>query len=156
MPTERLSPRLLGSWMDWFTFSRRRRCHRSGYARVPCICNRSLGMMHDPCTLHSGCLVGAAERVSRRLSPRLSPNSSRSVLHTPSVGCCGSANISNQQHQRPCPSAFLPSNSPAISGFEHLPNCQWHHSLIARQCEGRTVRKVLSYPDTSLSESERE
>lgn len=57
--------RLLGPWMDWFAFSRRRRCHRSGLcARVPCIRIALWVMMHDPCTPHPACLAGAAEQPS--------------------------------------------------------------------------------------------
>ena len=119
MPRERLSPRLLGPWMDWFTLSRRRRCRRSGYARVPCICFALWAMIHDPCTPHSGCSVGVAERVSRRLSPRLSPNSSSHPWVAVGVPTIRTSYINAH-----IPSTFLPSNSPAISGFEHLPNCQ--------------------------------
>jgi|SRR6266852_3855219 len=124
----------------------------AGYARVPCICIALWTMMRDPYTPHSGCLAGAPEQVSRRLSPRLSPNSSRSVLHTPSVSANNRTIFIDAHFLTPSfPLIHLPFRALSM----HSPSSQCHHSRIARQSEGRTVRKVLSYHDTSLSDSER-
>jgi hypothetical protein len=136
------------SWIDWFTFSRRRSCHRSSLCAFHAyMCIALCVMVHDPCTLFQPAwLALPAEQVSRRLSPRLSPNSSRPVLH--SIRDCEL--LWECQQFEPTTSTPIPFHSSSLQlachfglrVFGQIANA--HHSRIARQ-RGRAELVGRSY-----------